>query len=276
MAGPRPTKTPSLTPTEIDNILHESLGEDSDRQTRTVLLPILTVSAIAGAAWMARQLQLDQPRVTQGHQQLQTLTRQRVPLINSINTTTRSRLRAKLEVAAAEEDEDALVEAAWDGLDGVFDSAMAARAEGISLTEVGVWWATGEYQEMAEEGVPGRQWFTMMDSKVRDTHAAMEGQCVGLEEDFETGGGVLLAYPGDPSGPPEEVYNCRCVEVPVEEGCDQLSIRPRRTTQQLEAWWRANMASRAGHEKAVKLALRRLFRGQRARASAALEKALRF
>ena len=48
------------------------------------------------------------------------------------------------------------------------------------------------------------------------SHRAANGQTVGIHEDFIVGG-AALAFPGDPAGPPEEVINCRCVSVPVED-----------------------------------------------------------
>ena len=49
-------------------------------------------------------------------------------------------------------------------------------------------------------------WVTMADELVRDSHAALHGTAVPVDQEFPNG----LMYPGDPSGPPEEVYNCRC------------------------------------------------------------------
>ena len=59
-------------------------------------------------------------------------------------------------------------------------------------------------------GAVRRVWRATMDARVRDTHAAMDGQEVGQDEPFESPSGALLMFPGDPSAPPEEVINCRC------------------------------------------------------------------
>lgn len=55
-----------------------------------------------------------------------------------------------------------------------------------------------------------KKWLSCGDDRVRDSHAAMDGQTVDVDDDFITGDGNHIAYPGDPSAPPEEVYNCRC------------------------------------------------------------------
>lgn len=57
-------------------------------------------------------------------------------------------------------------------------------------------------------------WRTAHDKRVRDTHKTMDGQVRPYGEDFVTGAGVALAYPGDPSGPAAEVLNCRCFREP--------------------------------------------------------------
>jgi hypothetical protein len=54
------------------------------------------------------------------------------------------------------------------------------------------------------------RWNTSQDDRVRDSHAEIEGQVRALGEEFDNG----LLYPGDPSGPPEEIINCRCWRTP--------------------------------------------------------------
>ena len=54
-----------------------------------------------------------------------------------------------------------------------------------------------------------RQWAASGGDRTRETHAAADGQIVGMQEPFTVGGAELM-YPGDPSGPAEEVINCRC------------------------------------------------------------------
>lgn len=51
-----------------------------------------------------------------------------------------------------------------------------------------------------------KRWVTVQDERVRDSHAELHGMVVPVDEEFPNG----LMFPGDPSGPPEEVYNCRC------------------------------------------------------------------
>lgn len=51
-----------------------------------------------------------------------------------------------------------------------------------------------------------KQWNCQHDSKTRDSHWELDRVSIPLDETFANG----CAYPGDPAGPPEEVYNCRC------------------------------------------------------------------
>lgn len=55
-----------------------------------------------------------------------------------------------------------------------------------------------------------RTWHAATDSRTRDSHRRLNGQQVGIDEPFETDGGALLRYPGDPSAPADEIINCRC------------------------------------------------------------------
>ncbi|MBQ6717157.1 MAG: hypothetical protein IJN21_11620 [Clostridia bacterium] len=61
-----------------------------------------------------------------------------------------------------------------------------------------------------------KRWTAIKDSRTRDSHGAADGQTVDVDEPFSIGGAAML-FPGDPSGPPREVYNCRCTMRTVEK-----------------------------------------------------------
>lgn len=65
-----------------------------------------------------------------------------------------------------------------------------------------------------------KRWVAVMDERTRVSHASINGEVRPVGEPFSNG----LMYPGDPSGPPEEVYNCRCtmewVDAPGEAAPD--------------------------------------------------------
>jgi uncharacterized protein with gpF-like domain len=54
-----------------------------------------------------------------------------------------------------------------------------------------------------------KEWVAAAGERTREAHAAADGQIVGMDDAFDVGGESLM-YPGDPSGSPENVINCRC------------------------------------------------------------------
>ena len=59
-----------------------------------------------------------------------------------------------------------------------------------------------------------KEWISTNDSRTRHSHAALDGATVDQDKKFDNG----LMYPGDPSGNPEEVWNCRCTVAAVVKG----------------------------------------------------------
>lgn len=63
------------------------------------------------------------------------------------------------------------------------------------------------YKELESRGVVQKKvWMSTPDDRVRESHLEMDGEEVDTDEEFSNG----LMYPGDPSGDPSEVWNCRC------------------------------------------------------------------
>lgn len=60
-------------------------------------------------------------------------------------------------------------------------------------------------------------WLATDDARTRHTHRDAEGQRVPVGTPFVVGG-FELRFPGDPMGPPQEVINCRCVALLVDQG----------------------------------------------------------
>lgn len=68
------------------------------------------------------------------------------------------------------------------------------------------------YKRAKNMGIDVQQkWLATLDGRTRHTHRLMDGQTINMGEKFDNG----CRFPGDPTGPAYEVYNCRCTLVPV-------------------------------------------------------------
>lgn len=89
-----------------------------------------------------------------------------------------------------------------------------AKAHSIAQTAVigavnGGEWAQMQHMASAFDLAVTKEWEATEDSHTRPTHAAADGQTVGLTEKF-TVGDAFLDFPGDPTGLAGEIVNCRC------------------------------------------------------------------
>lgn len=96
------------------------------------------------------------------------------------------------------------------------------RARNIAMTETTRAYGAGTVAAgMEQSRVTGRflrkRWDSERDTRVRDTHKAVDGQMADLTMPFVVGGYPLL-FPGDPMGPADEVCGCRCDVAIVNEG----------------------------------------------------------
>lgn len=95
------------------------------------------------------------------------------------------------------------------------------RARIIAITEVTRAYGAGTVAAgMEQSRITGRmlrkRWETEHDQRVRASHRDVDGDVVDLTAPFYVGGFPLL-FPGDPMGPADEVVNCRCDLVIVNE-----------------------------------------------------------
>lgn len=72
-----------------------------------------------------------------------------------------------------------------------------------------------------------KEWMATLDARTRDSHAKADGQRVDIDKPFDVGGAKLM-YPGDPSGPAREIYNCRCSRQDIVGGFDEVEPAYRR------------------------------------------------
>ena len=84
------------------------------------------------------------------------------------------------------------------------------RASVIARTETHGAANYGALGAAKETGLDLRKiWIAAEDERTREAHAEADGQTVDIDGMFDIGG-AALAYPGDPSGPADQVINCRC------------------------------------------------------------------
>ena len=87
---------------------------------------------------------------------------------------------------------------------GVFTEYKTYRAELIARTESTTANNEGLIEAYRQSGVAtGKEWIAVMDDRTRDEHAMLNGEIVGLNENFSNG----LSYPQEP--------NCRCLIGPA-------------------------------------------------------------
>jgi len=126
------------------------------------------------------------------------------------------------------------------GLSSFKHSFTIARTEAGRVRSM----ARQEAQTKAEEaGVKlMKQWVATLDERTRDSHADMDGQIVGIDEEFESPDGNTAPQPRM-FGVAEEDINCRCDTVTIVEGIAPKLRRDNTTGEIIEfksyADWRA-------------------------------------
>lgn len=68
-----------------------------------------------------------------------------------------------------------------------------------------------------------KEWLATLDARTRHSHAMLDGEQVAQDKKFSNG----CRFPGDPQGPPWEIYNCRCTLVAALDGIDTSSAQRR-------------------------------------------------
>lgn len=98
----------------------------------------------------------------------------------------------------------------WDG-----QARTIARIETTATLSAGT--LAAAFHRQAQGGSVNwvKTWMSRDDPKVRPTHRHADGQVRPLADPF-TIGDASLQFPADPTGPPGEVFNCRC----------RLAVRP--------------------------------------------------
>ena len=94
-------------------------------------------------------------------------------------------------------------------------------------------------------------WLATLDARTRHSHAMLDGEQVAQDKKFSNG----CRFPGDPQGPPWEIYNCRCTLIAAVEGVDTSTAQRRARnadTGQTEVISNMSYAEWAGWKKDTK------------------------
>ena len=110
---------------------------------------------------------------------------------------------ASLEEAADSDDPDARAH--------VFDVAEESRAQQSGMTAAATYLGFGMVEAARQTRPQARKRWKTNSSKPRSSHSAVNGEEVGMDEDFSNG----LPWPGSFNGDPDEVANCRCSVVVI-------------------------------------------------------------
>ena len=95
-----------------------------------------------------------------------------------------------------------------------------------------------------------KEWISTNDSRTRHSHAALDGATVDQDKKFGNG----LMYPGDPSGRPEETWNCRCTVAAVVKGFKKAQVQKAMAEKKVEAPQTAESAIKTANDLGVKYA----------------------
>ena len=96
-----------------------------------------------------------------------------------------------------------------------------------------------------------KEWLATLDARTRHSHAMLDGEQAEQDKKFSNG----CRFPGDPQGPPHEIYNCRCTLIAAVDGVDTSSAQRRARnadTGQTEVISNMSYAEWAGWKKETK------------------------
>lgn len=118
-----------------------------------------------------------------------------------------SRIRGDFAQTLAQAYQDGVgIDEAADRLREDFSGLRHHRLVAIARTEIETAMRQGTYESLKYNAVQYKQWLAADDSRTRRSHHRIDNEVVRMDERFSN----RLEYPGDRSGPPEEVINCRC------------------------------------------------------------------
>uniref|UniRef100_A0A6H1ZUN6 Putative portal protein n=1 Tax=viral metagenome TaxID=1070528 RepID=A0A6H1ZUN6_9ZZZZ len=189
----------SIVKKDIDDVLRITHDEREIMKFAEFVLPRITqmvkINGEAAAAELGITFDVTNPKVVKWIKERGGM------LIKSISDTTLEKLKKTLAEGIANGES---IPNLADRIGIVYDEAKGSRAVLIARTETITASNSGSYQAYKQSDVvEKKEWLATMDDRVRDEHAAMNGEVVDLDKPFSNG----LMFPSEP--------NCRCTILPV-------------------------------------------------------------
>lgn len=195
----------TVTSINVDAVLFdkEAAGEDIKQR----MSPLYKLAVNEGVRSVTEELQLDIDFDLLTPEVERFLAEKDFAIKGIVDEPTYNRLRAALQEGIRNGEN---VDKLTDRVEEVF-KIERSRAARIARTETAESFNGGRYEGMQAADVQYIEWLSARDGRVRDEHRRMDGQRVRLGDMFPNG----LRYPLDPSGPANELVNCRCVSLPA-------------------------------------------------------------
>lgn len=119
----------------------------------------------------------------------------------------------------------------------VGDKDMAAAVRNARTMTTGAECAgrVDSYKRAEDMGIQLQQeWMSTLDGRTRHSHRELHGERIDVDGTFSNS----CRFPGDPSGPAEEIYNCRCTLVAAIKGFegDKVTYSPKMGDMSFEEW----------------------------------------
>ena len=192
-------KSKSMVKKNIDDVLSITHDEREIAKFAEFVLPRITemvkINGEAAAAELGVAFDVTNPKV------IKWIKERAGMLIKSISDTTLDKLKRTLAEGVANGES---IPNLADRIGIVYDEAKGYRSVLISRTETINASNSGALEAYKQSGVvEKKEWLATMDDRVRDEHAAMNGEVVDIDKPFSNG----EMYPGD--------VNCRCTVLPV-------------------------------------------------------------
>jgi HK97 family phage portal protein len=127
--------------------------------------------------------------------------------VSQVTETTKNQIKEAVSIGLQEGES---IEEIAERIDALYlDHIIPDRSVTIARTETLSASNAGSRYAAKATGLPLRkEWIATRDKRTRPSHRLLDGQIKMMDERYSNG----LMFPGDPTGPPSEVIQCRCAE----------------------------------------------------------------